>query len=389
MTKNEFLDQRAALAQEAEAALNDGKAKEARALNERIRALYEEFRAEAVAAADRRAMNGEIPAVADFRNMSRTISGGKVIDIMNEQNNTPIIASEEYRNAYLAKLQGKQLDNTAMQMVVTAGAAVPTETVRKIWSFIQEDALLSRLTILHIPGNVTVPVESSIADAAWVAMGSADTADADALTGVSLAAYKLIKTVEIGADVKAMAIPEFEQYLVTMLGKKLRRALAAAALVGTGTAQPTGILTAVTQTGTYTKAGMTYKNLLAILASLGADYAEGACLIMSRALFLSDIMGMVDTQGRPVVQLNPQDPAKQTVLGYDVILTDGAGSANADKVVFGNPANFIFNIGKDIEIKASEDAGFLTGSEVWRGMCLADGKVASANAFKVFGRAAS
>jgi len=180
-----------------------------------------------------------------------------------------------------------------------------------------------------------------------------------------------------------MPIPAFESWLVQTLGTKIRRALAASVINGTGSNQPTGLV-GLSAAGTYTKAGMTYKNLLTILASLDQDHAEGACLIMKRSTFYSDIAGMVDTTGAPVVVRDVQDPAKLRILDAEVILTQ---AVTDDAVYYGNPANFIMNIGGEISVKKDESVGFLTGSTTYRGMCLADGKVVAAAAFKKWTRA--
>ncbi|MBO4567179.1 MAG: phage major capsid protein, partial [Bacteroidales bacterium] len=72
---------------------------------------------------------------------------------------------------------------------------------------------------------------------------SAATDSTDAITSISLGAYKLIKTVEITADVDAMSIDAFETWLVNRLVNKIEKAIDYAVLNGTGSGanQATGI----------------------------------------------------------------------------------------------------------------------------------------------------
>lgn len=380
MKKAEFLQRYEELKAQVDAAFAEGNFTEANIIMSTAEALENEWHDEAVNSANAAALFGEATIADPFVNAAvADMTAAKSISKMEERkmDKFEMIASAEYKQAFLRNLQGKELNAEEMKMVVSAGAVIPTETVNKIYDFIREDPLLARITLMHIPGNVTIPVDNANADASWVAMGTASTDSSDSLTAVSLAAYKLIKTLEIGADVAAMAIPEFEGWLVATLGKKMRRALGAAVINGTGSGQPTG-LTNLSAAGTYAKAGMTYKNLLTILGGLGADYAEGACLIMNRATFLAEVAGMVDSTGAPVVVRDVQDPMKLRVLDAEVVLTPAVTGSD---VYYGNPENFVMNMASDITVKADMSVGFKTGSVCYRAMALADGKVLNANCF--------
>lgn len=224
------------------------------------------------------------------------------------------VNSPEYREAFLKNLQGKEL-NAEERAAVVATAAIPTETANKIWGKMELYPILNAIDVMHIPGNVILPVEGTINAAGVVAMGTASTDSADTLAPVSLGAYKLIKTVEITADVKAMAIPAFEDWLVDRLANKLFRLVAAEVAAGTGTNEPAGLAT-ITATGTYTKAAITYADLLTIIGSLPAQYDPNACFVMSRATFYGNVLNVTTTQKQPVVVADPQAPAKYNVFGF-------------------------------------------------------------------------
>lgn len=294
--------------------------------------------------------------------------------------------SAEYRNAWLKNLQGRELtaeERTAM----TASAAIPTETMNMIVHRLELVPMLNAIDITFIPGNVTYPVEGTVNAANWVEMATAATDSADTLTAITLAAYKLIKTVEITADVKAMAVPAFEAWLVSRLANKIQVALDSAVFTGDGGNKATGILHSgvITNTGTWTSTGMTYADLLKIIAALPTQYHPGAMLATTRAVFFGQILGMKTDTGDKVVVADAQSPAKFNVLGYPVIVDDNCA---ADTVIFGDMKAYKLNFASPIAVESDKSVAFRSGSTVYRAMCLADGKVADKNAFTVFTKGA-
>ena len=288
--------------------------------------------------------------------------------------NTP-----EYREAFLKKLQGKEL-TAEERAAVTATAAIPTQTMNEIVHKLELNPLIAAVDLTHIPGYVTYPAEDTVNDAAWVPMSNAATDSADALAAVTLGAYKLIKTVEINADVDAMSIDAFEAWLVARLANKIEKAIDAGILNGSGSTsgECLGIKTSkTTQDYKYTKAAMTWKDLTAIIGKLPGQYHNDASFVMPPALFYGEVLGMTDSTGNRVVVMDPQAPRKYNVLGFPCIVD---GNASTDEVYFGDLKAYKFNFAKDIEVKSSEEAEFRKGSKVWRAMTLADGKLADLTA---------
>jgi len=306
-------------------------------------------------------------------NIAAGLVTGNIIERNEEENTmenrTFAIDTVEYREAFLMNLQGKEL-STEQRAAVTASAAIPTQTMNKIVGKLELAPIINAVDVTYIPGNVSYPVEDTVNDAAWVAMGTAATDSADKLTNIALGAYKLIKTVEITADVAAMAVDAFETWLVNRLANKLQRAVAAAIMVGTGSSQATG-LSKRTADGTYTAAGMTYGDVMAIIAALPTHYAANASFVMSRATFYGKVLNIQDTAKHPIVVADVQAPAKFNILGYPVILEDAAG----EDVYFGDLKEaYKFNFAQAPTVKSDESVAFRTGSTVYRAMALADGK---------------
>ena len=340
--------------------------------------------------AERQQIQNEVQTRQQLRaNIAAGLVTGEIIENQEDntmENRTFAIDSAEYREAFLLNLQGREL-TAEQRAAVNGAAAIPTQTLNQIFRYVEESPVLSRIDMTQIPGNVVLPVENGVADAAWVAMGTASTDSGDAVTSITLAAYKLIKTIEITADVEAMAISAFEAWIVAKLGEKLEKALDNAVFNGTGSGQPTGILKTVAEaTGTFTKAKAKYSDLIAIIAALPSGPAKNATFAMPRKLFFTDVIGIEDQAGQPVCHADVASPAKYNILGYPVILDD---NIPADNILFGDFKAYKMNIAKAPVISSDDSVAFRAGSRVYRALALADGKLAQAASFVRYTRAAS
>ena len=287
------------------------------------------------------------------------------------------VNSPEFREAFLKNLQGKEL-TAEERTAVVATAAIPTQTMNQIVGALELNPMVAAVDMTQIPGYVTYPAEDTINEAAWVSMGSAANDSEDTLAAVQLGAYKLIKTVEITADVEAMSVDAFEAWLVARLANKIEKALDAGILTGTGTTQATGIITTKgTADGTFKRSGIKWGDICTIMGALPGEYHPNASFCMNPSLFFGKVLGMTDTAGQRVVVNEPQANRKFNILGYPAILD---GNCPADDVLFGDFKAYKLNLAKGIEVKKSEEAAFRTGSSVYRAMTLADGKLANANA---------
>lgn len=311
------------------------------------------------------------------------IGGGEPIAPPTAPQSSFGVESAEYRIAWLRNLQGRASEQE--RAAVVANDAIPTHTMNKIIGMFSEYPILNAIDMTYIPGNVTYVVEGVNNDAQWVPMESAATDAEDTTTTVTLTAYKLIKTIEITADVSAMAIDAFESWLVAALNDKLAAAAAKAVISGTGSGQATGILAneAVAVTSTYS-AELTWAGLMEMIAKLPTKYARNASLCIGRSVFYSTILGMQDDTGNRVVVADAQAPGRFNVMGYPVIVDDNAG----DSIMFGDFKQYKFNFAQTPQVSTDKSVGFRTGSTVYRVMALADGKLADKNAIVVFTKAA-
>lgn len=319
--------------------------------------------------------NQLVTSIIDGTNGAQPIVVGKGINQM-EPKKTFKIDTPEYRTAFLKNLQGKNLD-AEERAAVEASKAIPSITMDKVVFTLETNPLLGAIDLTQIPGNLIIPTEGAVADAEWTQTA---TDSADTLNAINLTAYQLIKTVEITGQVAKMAIDAFESWLVIRLANKIEYTLERAVVAGTGKMQPTGLNTVYkTTANTYTKGGMKYTDITNIIGTLPSKYCKNASFVCTRTLFFGQILGMTDTAGKPIVVADPQAPAKFNILGYPVIIND-----DASQLYFGDLKSYKMNLSQPIEVSKDTSVGFRSNSEVYRGVCLADGNVADQSAIVAF-----
>lgn len=299
-----------------------------------------------------------------------------------------ILSTPEYRSAYLKRLQGKPLTEVEERALTTAsgsaGAAVPTQTLNMIIDKLrQTSALFPRINVSYVPGNLSLVVADAKNAAAWKAEGSDGTPEDDTVLEVTLTGYELIKLVEISAAAQAMTIDAFEAYIAAEIGRQMAIAIENAVLNGSGSDEPTGILTGITwdanNSTTWAAGGaVSYDNLVDGLALLPTMYHPNAVFVMNRKMFFGGVSKIKTQDGQPIFAYNPQDPLGYRILGYPVVVDDYMPD---DTILLGDFSYYYWNFAQAPSIETSREAGFRSGKVVYRGLAVADGKPALAEAF--------
>lgn len=302
-----------------------------------------------------------------------------------------VLASAEYRSAYFKQLQGKELSDVEKRTLTTAansvGSAVPTITQNAIIDKLRQYSILyPRIGVVNVAGNVTLVVANAKNAAAWKAEGTDGTPADDTTVSVTLGGNEIIKLVQISAKASAMTIDALESYIVDELARQLAIAFENAILNGTGSAndQPQGILTGITWTaGTNminwaSNGAVSYDNVVDGIALLPTLYHNNAVFVMSRKTFWGGIKKIKSTTGEPLMTYNAQDAVKFSILGYPVLIDDYIAD---DVILLGDLNYYKWNNAAPVVIESSREAAFLSGKTTYRGMAVADGKVALAEAF--------
>ena len=312
---------------------------------------------------------------------TKTIETRKDVKDMN--NNIITVESPEYRNAFLKKLMGKNLDETEQRSIaaVNVAGAIPTETYNQIISKIKQTApLLDEVTLLNVAGNVNFAVEGTNNAAALHTENGESTPKADTLVTVSLAGYEIVKIVRISATVQNMTIGSFESWLVEQLAEAVARVIENYMINGTGDNQPKGInaITYVANTNGVqfaTANKPTYAELCKIVSLLPGGYARNAKWLINHKTFWGNVQAIRDDGKAPIVA---NDNGTYRIMGFPVLFSDYVADGS---MYLGDFKKVVANLSQDIKVDKSTESGFIYNAVDYRGTATFDCDIAVDEAF--------
>jgi len=391
MNKQKYNESRAALMAEAKRLLDEGKLEEFEAKKAEVEALDAQYDAEAKAEANLEALErgsrvtGQAAALA--------VSGDR----------ETILASTEYKRAFLKAMMHKQMDADeagvfnavnrelmdATQAASSHSALIPTTLMKDIWEEMGQlhpviaDSEPSRT---YVNGKVSIPYADITGDGAWTAEATA-TAEGTLTSGtVDLDGYDLSKGIAVSWKLYTMSLENFEAFLRRKLAEKVSNALAASFFTGTGSTnnQPQGVITALEaetntpQIVTYTAAnGITYANLTAAMAKILSGYIPGASVYAASATIWTLLANILDDAKRPLFIPDVTAGGVGRMFGMPVKGEDGV---TAGKVIVGNfSKGYISNMNADVELHYEEHV--LARKTDYAAWTLADGKPMTNKAF--------
>ncbi len=296
---------------------------------------------------------------------------------------TDVRATEQYRSAFLKRLLGRPLtdiETRANEIASTDVAGViPTMTQERIFNKLKEFApLLSEITLLQVPGNVTFAVEGTNTAAALHAENDLIAPAADKLGSVSLAGFEIVKVLRISATVQTMAINAFESWLVDYLAEGISSKIGAYIIYGDGTGEPKGIDYAATWTDNtnavdWAGTSPTTAELVELVSYLKAGYHRRAKFLMSSTTFWGKIVAVQDNSKYKILT----DDYKR-LLGYPILLDDNVADGD---IFFGDFKKVVGNLSQNIKVDRSTESGFLYNAIDYRGTAIFDCDIAVGEAF--------
>jgi HK97 family phage major capsid protein len=148
---------------------------------------------------------------------------------------------------------------------------------------------------------------------------------------------------------------------------------------GTGSGQPTGLLTGITwgSTNSVTVTALTGDTLLNAIALLPAGYAGGAKFAMSTATLFSQVYPLKDSTGAYLFT-NTESGGQHRLFGFQIVIDD---NIPAGTILFGNFRYYGVNVPEGVAIEVSRESGFTSGMIDYRALCIADGKPIVSSAF--------
>lgn len=304
-------------------------------------------------------------------------------------------AAPEYRSAFFKNLLGKELtegENRAFaaaraekradsfNTLSNSAAVVPTQTLNEVIKQARDtNGLFNEVRIFNVPSNLSVPVGTPTDAASWHTEGVAVDRGSVVSTAVTFTGRELIKVLSMSAAVKRMELKAFERYITDELKNSVADAVGAAIVSGSGSGQPTGILSGITWTdaNTVSTTALTADDLLAAVAKMPAGYAGGAKFAMSTATLFGQVYTLKDGNERYLFT-DPAAGGVRRLFGFEIVIDD---NIPAGTVLFGNFHYYGVNIPEGVAVEVSRESGFTSGLIDFRALCIADGKPIVPDAF--------
>lgn len=392
--KEEYLNYRKTMLDEAEQMINEGKIEEGNAKLEDVKELDEDFEAFAQTKANLAALSGAQPQVNLENLMGNSSVQGAVIAVTD--NNNPgqdMYDSLEYRNAFMNNvIHGTPIperfknsnENTKTTDVATV---IPTTTMNKIIEKLETvGRIYAKVMKTAFKGGLAIPTSTVKPVASWVAEGKGSDRQKKTTGKITFNYYKLRCAISMSIETQTMALSAFEAKFVENVTTAMIKAIEQGIFTGTGSTggQMTGFLTETVTDDKkvmITKAGkITYKDLCAAEAALPEEYENGAEWYMRKATFFNQIAAMTDSNGQPVARVNVGINGKPVynILGRPVNFTQYmpayADTVEADTIVacIYDMSAYVINTNLAMTVKRYEDNE--TDDQVTKAIMIVDGK---------------
>lgn len=326
MTKNEYLDKRNGLYNEAEALINEGKIEDADAKMAEITNLDNDFDKQAKAMASLAAMSAVPAPLANYGIGESTAPAAA--------NDGNIYDSVEYRTAFMNYVATgdrsfvNRFTNDAPASTSDNGVVIaPTVVSRIVEKMEVIGNILPLVTRTAFPAGAVVPTKNVKPVASWVAEGAGSTKQGSALGSITINGYKLRCEVSMTLELSVKALAFFEKNFVDAVSTAMTKGLELAIVAGTGEGQPKGIATSTpldNHTVTIAKtADVKFKDIQAAEGMVPEGY-DNAVWLMSKANFDNNIAGMTDNNGQPIARVNVglNDKLERSIHGRKVVLTN-------------------------------------------------------------------
>lgn len=316
------------------------------ALNVEVDELKEERQAIMDKAEKRKTLMNEVANMQDV----------KVVESFREERGDELVEkqfgadSKEYRNAFLKTLLGEKLteveERAYLHTTANTDAVIPAELQNKIYSTMEEQhPLLQDVQILRTGAVLSIVKHVSIdaGDAKAVAEGVANDDEQNTFVNVTLSGKDFSKHVDFSYRLGKMAIPAFEEYLVTEIGNRIGSAMAddivaqiKADMNGGNKIETEGLLTS-----------KHFLDGLAKLKQTGRVYVYA-----NNATLYGDIAQIEEGKEKLTFLNNLQDNVSAQILGKGIKEEDAVPEG---ELLILDPQQFIYNVVQDVMLERDRD----------------------------------
>ena len=394
MNKEKYLKMRAAMLDEAQNLINEGKIEEAATKRKEIEKLDVDFEEASKEQANLDALNKENEKVADMKNLSVEEGGLKAVD-KTEKNNA-INYEDVFAKVALQRDLNEDEVNLFNQMnpenvythnTTNTEIVIPETVIGGIIDTMKElHPILADVVPTRIKGTVKYVKRTAIpaGDADYYDEATPTADEENKFGELTLNGKELSKAVTVTWKLQAMAVADFIPFITRELGERMGVAKAKAFVKGKGDAKyPQGVVTAIEaeestpQKVSYKADGLTYKDITAAMAKIKSGYVSGAKIYANNATVWGTLANLMDGQGRPLFIPDVTTGGVGRIFGIPVMEEDAMGDG---EILIGNmAAGYKENISEAMKLVTEQHAKARTTDFV--GYEVHDGGVIDEKAF--------
>lgn len=331
--------------------------------------------------AERQQIQAEVQTRQQLRaNIAAGIVTGETIEeqereTMEQRTFTP--ASEEYRSAFLHHLRREDMSEAERRaftfLTTNTTAPLPEVMQNRIINLIGEShPIVADVYSLNSGCAISIPVGKSIAaDAGKTGEGANANELEIVFDDITLSGDDFTANVKLSYKMLHMSIDAFETYLITMISERLGAQLAADIIANIKTGMNAGNKIA---------SGVNYGN---ICTGFGALKRVGGVVIYgTRETIFEKIVGMVDSNKRPIFQNPVTASAAGALLGATIKFEDAVGD---NELLIGDPSKYLQNVVAPVVIESDKDLN--THKYVYSGYTCQEGVLTDDKAFALVSEA--
>jgi len=281
----------------------------------------------------------------------------------------------------------------------STGAPVPTSFYNEIVKVARlVNPLLDYATVINTSSgeNLQIPNQATFSTATIVGQGaSIGTSEPTFNAFTTLSAYKFSAIAQLSRELVLDAGVDIVGFLADQFGNAFGNAIGNKVLNGTGTVEPSGILTAAATGvtgGTGVSGAFTADNVVDLIYSLdGGLRAKPSFALLANAQSIAALRKLKDSYGRYLFDIGLGQDKRDLVLGVQVIETPSmpAIATGAASLAAGDLKSIYMRNAGGLQVDRSDDYAFGNDLSSWRGTWRLDSALVQKSNVKIFKGAAS
>ena len=285
------------------------------------------------------------------------------------------------KREFIARPNVQEMRDLTKGTASSGGATVPTSFYGQLWAhLIETAAIVNYATVIRTESgeNLEFPTTTAHSSGALTAENAAITESDPAFAKRTLGAYKYATLIQAPKELIDDTGVDLEGYLSMQAGRAVGNALGTHLITGTGTSQPTGIMTSTTLgvTGSASVSGaFTADNLIDLYYSVIAPYRNSSSAAwLMRDATLATVRKLKGSDNN-YLWVPGLAGAPDTILGKPVA-TDpnvAAVALSAKSVAFGDMSAYYVRLAGGIRFERSDDFAFSTDQATFRCIVRGDG----------------